>query len=181
MQFLVGNPYEPSFVTVTGWGVDLTYTKVNHCRFFFIDRIGLINSMVLLRKFRGCWCFIVPLHLISCKSLACYYQTFQVPNMEVLTYISCMDTAYVSSTSMYLHFLYLKFLVMLSCGIETPIKQATKNKTSIFRPSTWSSLENGHVPNHQVSNMLKRCTSSIKETSCKHRLSKKTTILLLLM
>ena len=27
------------------------------------------------------------------------HQTFQVPKMEVLTYISCMDTAYVSKGS----------------------------------------------------------------------------------
>ena len=26
LPFLVGNPYKPSFVTVTGWGVYLTYT-----------------------------------------------------------------------------------------------------------------------------------------------------------
>ena len=26
ITFLIGNPYKPSFVTVTGWGVDLTYT-----------------------------------------------------------------------------------------------------------------------------------------------------------
>ena len=25
LHFLIGNPYKPSFVTVTGWGVDLTY------------------------------------------------------------------------------------------------------------------------------------------------------------
>ena len=28
--FLVGNPYKPSFVTVTGWGVDLRNTIRNH-------------------------------------------------------------------------------------------------------------------------------------------------------
>ena len=27
MQFLVGNPYKPSFVTVTGWGVDRRYIQ----------------------------------------------------------------------------------------------------------------------------------------------------------
>ena len=26
ITFLVGNPYKPSFVTVTGWGVDLSYS-----------------------------------------------------------------------------------------------------------------------------------------------------------
>ena len=26
ITFLVGNPYKPSFATVTGWGVDATYT-----------------------------------------------------------------------------------------------------------------------------------------------------------
>ena len=26
ITFLVGNPYKPSFATVTGWGVDLRYT-----------------------------------------------------------------------------------------------------------------------------------------------------------
>ena len=25
ITFLIGNPYKPSFVTVTGWGVDLKY------------------------------------------------------------------------------------------------------------------------------------------------------------
>ena len=25
ITFLIGNPYKPSFVIVTGWGVDLTY------------------------------------------------------------------------------------------------------------------------------------------------------------
>ena len=25
ITFLIGNPYKPSFVTVTGWGVDLNY------------------------------------------------------------------------------------------------------------------------------------------------------------
>ena len=29
ITFLVGNPYKPSFVTVTGWGVDPTYRKDN--------------------------------------------------------------------------------------------------------------------------------------------------------
>ena len=27
-SFLVGNPYKPSFMTVTGWGVDLRYTQI---------------------------------------------------------------------------------------------------------------------------------------------------------
>ena len=47
-------------------------------------------------------------------------QTFQVPKTEVLTYISCMDTAYVRETpppkiaflgEPYLYFRYLKILV----------------------------------------------------------------------
>ena len=51
-----------------------------------------------------------------------YHQTFQVPKMEVLTYISCMDTAYVRETppkmawnkvQETLHFRYLKLLVIL--------------------------------------------------------------------
>ena len=29
ITFLVGNPYKPSFATVTGWGVDLRYLFVN--------------------------------------------------------------------------------------------------------------------------------------------------------
>ena len=29
ITFLVGNPYKPSFATVTGWGVDLIYTVFN--------------------------------------------------------------------------------------------------------------------------------------------------------
>ena len=28
ITFLVGNPYKPSFATVTGWGVDPTYMLV---------------------------------------------------------------------------------------------------------------------------------------------------------
>ncbi len=28
ITFLVGNPYKPSFATVTGWGVDPTYIQV---------------------------------------------------------------------------------------------------------------------------------------------------------
>ena len=28
ITFLVGNPYKPSFATVTGWGVDLSYTVI---------------------------------------------------------------------------------------------------------------------------------------------------------
>ena len=48
------------------------------------------------------------------------HQTFQVPKMQVLTYISCMDTAYVRESPspkqpykvQYLHFRYLKFLVI---------------------------------------------------------------------
>ena len=48
------------------------------------------------------------------------HQTFQVPKMEVLTYISCMDTAYarenpsrkiaINKAQETLHFRYLKFL-----------------------------------------------------------------------
>ena len=39
ITFLIGNPYKPSFVTVTGWGVDLTYT-VNHPYYIFqVDHV----------------------------------------------------------------------------------------------------------------------------------------------
>ena len=52
-------------------------------------------------------------------STATDHQTIQVPKMEVLTCISCMDTAYVRENPppkwpykvQYLHFRYLKFLV----------------------------------------------------------------------
>ena len=37
IPFLVGNPYKPSFETVTGWGVDLTYiASQNPARFFVV-------------------------------------------------------------------------------------------------------------------------------------------------
>ena len=57
------------------------------------------------------------------------HQTFEVPKMEVLTYVSCMDTAYVRETpspkqpykAQYLDFRYLKCLVI--------------------RPATWMSEE----------------------------------------
>ena len=51
-----------------------------------------------------------------------YHQEFQVPKMEVLTYTSCMDTAYVRENpppkhpykvQETLHFRYLKWLVMV--------------------------------------------------------------------
>ena len=32
IPFLVGNPYKPSFVTVTGWGVDLKHTPVSYAQ-----------------------------------------------------------------------------------------------------------------------------------------------------
>ena len=37
IPFLVGNPYKPSFVTVTGWGVDRKYTYV-YCTFKLLNR-----------------------------------------------------------------------------------------------------------------------------------------------
>ena len=43
LPFLVGNPYKPSFVTVTGWGVDLTYTY---------NPLQLVLSKVLLELYR---------------------------------------------------------------------------------------------------------------------------------
>ena len=47
------------------------------------------------------------------------HQTFQVPKMEVFTYISCMDTAYGYGKthpkgSGFLHFRSLKFLVTMA-------------------------------------------------------------------
>ncbi len=51
------------------------------------------------------------------------HQTFQLPKIEALTYMSCMDTAYVTDkptpkiavnkVQETLHFRYLKFLVIL--------------------------------------------------------------------
>ena len=35
ITFLIGNPYKPSFVTVTGWGVDRIYTYV-YCIYIYI-------------------------------------------------------------------------------------------------------------------------------------------------
>ena len=46
IPFLVGNPYKPSFVTVTGWGVDLTYTNVT-CSFYIKDCTSNTASMML--------------------------------------------------------------------------------------------------------------------------------------
>ena len=34
ITFLIGNPYKPSFVTVTGWGVDLIYIYIYMCDCF---------------------------------------------------------------------------------------------------------------------------------------------------
>ncbi len=38
---------------------------------------------------------LISVNMIATKAAAIAHQTFQVPKMEVLTYISCMDTAYV--------------------------------------------------------------------------------------
>ncbi len=38
---------------------------------------------------------LIKVPLAICGAQPYYHQTFQVPKMEVLTYISCMDTAYV--------------------------------------------------------------------------------------
>ena len=49
ITFLVGNPYKPSFATVTGWGVDPTYTY--------------LRSMV--RLFQLFWGMGIPAHYDS--------------------------------------------------------------------------------------------------------------------
>ena len=37
ITFLVGDPYKPPFVTVTGWGVDLRYSHISYyVSFFFL-------------------------------------------------------------------------------------------------------------------------------------------------
>ena len=54
-----------------------------------------------------------------------FHQTFQVPKIEVLSYISCMDTAYVrehpspktdENKVQYLHFIY-KYLKLLVTSV----------------------------------------------------------------
>ena len=44
IPFLVGNPYKPSFVTVTGWGVDRMYTLYVWWIMAFHDSIFLIST-----------------------------------------------------------------------------------------------------------------------------------------
>ena len=51
ITFLVGNPYKPSFATVTGWGVDPIYIYIWHPgfdqQFFFARSIGPQSSLVV--------------------------------------------------------------------------------------------------------------------------------------
>ena len=50
VTFLVGNPYKPSFATVTGWGVDPTYPLL------FVT----FESMFFRLSLLGGICFLVP-------------------------------------------------------------------------------------------------------------------------
>ncbi len=71
-------------------------------------------------------------------STATDHQTIQVPKMEVLTCISCMDTAYVSENPppkwpykvQYLHFRYLKFLV--NRGLVDLVESVSKCHVTVF-------------------------------------------------
>ena len=55
LPFLVGNPYKPSFVTVTGWGVDLTYLILgggfNHPSEKYVRQIGLFPQGMNIKKY----------------------------------------------------------------------------------------------------------------------------------
>ena len=47
ITFLIGNPYKPSFVTVTGWGVDLMYEyqpKIKNASCFIIRNLRKQNE-----------------------------------------------------------------------------------------------------------------------------------------
>ena len=48
ITFLVGNPYKPSFATVTGWGVDPNYTPPK-----FLTELCLVSDEQMSNKERG--------------------------------------------------------------------------------------------------------------------------------
>ena len=43
ITFLIGNPYKPSFVTVTGWGIDRNYSLLSQFRAMKILKFKLDN------------------------------------------------------------------------------------------------------------------------------------------
>ena len=46
ITYLVGNPYKPSFTTVTGWGVDPTY-PFKRLPFLFVERLLSLSHWFL--------------------------------------------------------------------------------------------------------------------------------------
>ena len=77
-----------------------------------LSRVMLVLGRVFISK-----------HFKKPNLRPCFHQTFQVPKMEVLTYISCMDTAYGYGKThpqklpyrfKYLHFRYLKFWLTIA-------------------------------------------------------------------
>ena len=58
ITFLVGNPYKPSFATVTGWGVDLSYIHHVFLLVFFFPFITLkmASEGFSCKKKRGSFC-----------------------------------------------------------------------------------------------------------------------------
>ena len=78
ITFLVGNPYKPPFATVTGWGVDLKSISLS-------ERMLNISS-----SFHEIFSVRSSGHRIHTVGKRKVHQTFQVPKMEVPTYISCM-------------------------------------------------------------------------------------------
>ena len=43
VTFSIGNPYKPSFVTVTGWGVDLRYIHIPRLPGEYLLRFGVLS------------------------------------------------------------------------------------------------------------------------------------------
>ena len=60
ITFLVGNPYKPSFATVTGWGVDPTYMFpilgwIRRAGCKFIEQIEVVCFACFCSTYLTCW------------------------------------------------------------------------------------------------------------------------------
>ena len=76
ITFLVGNPYKPSFATVTGWGVDPTYLIYIIVFIYFIfDRAdqGFICSIY------KCWLFFFGWYSMESKLIKRFDLLFSTP------------------------------------------------------------------------------------------------------
>ena len=65
IPFLVGNPYKPSFVTVTGWGVDPIYIYIYLCIVYIGVKIYLQMFGVIYIIFQFLYINIVTLWHMS--------------------------------------------------------------------------------------------------------------------